>query len=176
MGLMPHRPAGRRLLSIVAATTFVLMMAWASLLATADPLTAERRKMVTDAVDLLDRQGFTHQAWMLRHVVVYRGTDNWWNLYTGHQQAYAATNFPFEVVTLYRPFFTVATDDVERAAILLHESHHLLGSGETTALRETWVEKQRLGWTSVDYGRTRLWKNTREWTAAAVPDFIASSE
>ena len=53
--------------------------------------------MVTDAINLLDRQGFTKQAWMLRHVVVYRSSDNWWNLYTGHQQAYAATNFPSPV-------------------------------------------------------------------------------
>jgi len=173
---MSSRSAGRRLLSIVVAIAFLLVTGWASLLATADPLTAERRKMVTAAVDRLDRQGFTREAWLLRHLVVYRGTDNWWNLYTGHQQAYAATNFPFEVVTLYRPFFTVATDDVERAAILLHETHHLVGSGEITALRETWIEKQQLGWTAVDYGHTRLWKNTREWTAAAVPEFVAKSE
>jgi hypothetical protein len=47
--------------------------------------------------------------------------------YVGHQTAYAATNFPFAVVTLYPTFFKYAVDDIERATILLHESYHLLG-------------------------------------------------
>jgi len=52
---------------------------------------------------------------LLRYYANYRATDNWWNRYQGHQQAYAATNSPLGVVTLYGPFFTVAADDTERA-------------------------------------------------------------
>jgi hypothetical protein len=88
---------------------------------------------------------------------------------TGHKEAYAATNFPFEIVTLYSEFFDVATDDTERAAILLHEAHHLLGSGEEQALESTWRERGRLGWTADAYSGSKVWKNTRELTQNYVP-------
>jgi hypothetical protein len=106
---------------------------------------------------------------LLRHVAIFRSTDNWWNAYNGHADAYAATNWPFGVVTLYPHFFSVATDDVERAVILLHESRHLLGHGETDALETVWCTKGRLGWTEERYGETRVWINTLEWTQAASP-------
>jgi hypothetical protein len=70
---------------------------------------------------------------------------------------------------LYPPFFEVAVDDTERAAILLHESYHLFGADEATALQGVWIEKARIGWTESQYGQTRVWKNTREWTAATIP-------
>jgi len=57
----------------------------------------------------------------------------------------------------------------ERAAILLHESYHLLGSGEATALEGVWRSKQRFGWTADKYEQTRVWYNTRELTIAKVP-------
>jgi hypothetical protein len=72
-------------------------------------------------------------------------------------------------MTLYPPFFLQAEDDVERATILLHESQHLWGYGETAALDYVWREKSRLGWTVDKYGETRVWRNVREWTAAEVP-------
>jgi hypothetical protein len=87
----------------------------------------------------------------------------------GHHDAYAATNFPFEVVTLYPEFFGAAVDDTERGAILLHESYHLLGSGEAAALEGVWRDKKQLGWTADKYSQTRVWKNTQEATAALVP-------
>lgn len=163
------RRALRRLLWVPAVTLTLLVAGWVSLLLTSDPLTPSERQAVDVSIDLLDRQGFSKEAFLLRNVVSYRATDNWWNRYTGHQQAYAATNFPFEVLTLYRPFFAVAQDDVERAAILLHESHHLAGAGEDAALRAVWLEKQQLGWTADKYSRTRVFKNTKEWTTASAP-------
>ena len=63
----------------------------------------------------------------------------------------------------------MAVDDTERAAILLHESYHLSGSGEAAALEGVWRDKQRLGWTADKYGQTRVWNNTKELTAANVP-------
>jgi hypothetical protein len=74
-----------------------------------------------------------------------------------------------EIVTLYPAFFDVAVDDTERAVILLHESHHLLGFGEEATLERVWREKQRLGWTEDKYGETKVWKNVREWTESGVP-------
>lgn len=73
------------------------------------------------------------------------------------------------IVTLYPAFFEVAVDDTERAAILLHESQHLLGFGEEAALERVWREKQRLGWTADNYVKTRVWRNVREWTGSSVP-------
>ena len=76
----------------------------------------------------------------------------------------------FAVVTLYPAFFRVPVDATERAAILLHESQHVFGVDEPTALQRVWLGKGRLGWTAERYSRTRVWRNTREWTkdAAAV--------
>ena len=57
----------------------------------------------------------------------------------------------------------------ERAAILLHEAQHLWGAGEDAALERVWRTKQRLGWTAAEYSQSKVWRNTREWTAAGVP-------
>jgi hypothetical protein len=163
------RGIGRRLLWLIGVTA-VLVFLWSrSLLLTSEAIDDSHQQIVLRAVSLLDRSGFSREVLVLRHFANYRATDNWWNLYLGHPGAYAATNFPLGVVTLYPAFFTTATDDTERAAILLHEAQHLLGSGEDAALDRVWRDKQRLGWTAAEYGQTRVWRNTREWTMAAVP-------
>lgn len=160
---------GRRLLWL-AGVILVLVFLWSrSLLLTSDAIDDRQQQIVLRAVALLDRSGFSREVLVLRHFANYRATDNWWNLYLGHPGAYAATNFPLGVVTLYPAFFTTAVDDTERAAILLHEAQHLWGSGEEAALDSVWRKKQRLGWTAEQYGQTRVWRNTREWTVAAVP-------
>jgi hypothetical protein len=150
-------------------TLVLLFAAYMSLLLTSEDLPYERRQSVKSAIAVLEQKGFTRQAFVLSHLVKYRATDNWWNGYVGHQSAYAATNFPFEVVTLYPEFFDTAVDDTERAAILLHESHHLFGSGEPAALEGVWRSKQQLGWTAARYGATKVWANTRDLTAISVP-------
>jgi hypothetical protein len=147
----------------------VVAVAYASLLMTSEGLEGEQEQTIEDAVAIIERAGFPREAFALRHVVSYRRTANWWNRYVGHQTAYAATNFPFAVVTLYPAFFRFPVDDVERAAILLHEAHHVLGADEPNALRRVWMDKQRLGWTARDYASTRVWRNTREWTASSSP-------
>lgn len=154
---------------IAGTTLSLLFAAYLSLLLTSEDLPLDQRQTVTAAIGVLEQKGFNRQAFVLRHLVRYRATDNWWNNYLGHHAAYAATNFPFEVVTLYPDFFDVAVDDTERASILLHESHHLFGSGEDAALSQVWHEKQQLGWTIEKYGMTKVWANTRDLTAAAVP-------
>jgi hypothetical protein len=160
---------GRRLLWLIGVTVALIFIWSRSLLLTSDAITAEQRQDVRQAISLLDRSGFSREVTMLRHFANYRATDNWWNLYLGHADAYAATNFPLGVVTLYPPFFTAAADDVERGAILLHEAQHLLGAGEEAALETVWRAKQRFGWTAAEYSESKVWKNTREWTAAGVP-------
>jgi len=145
-----------RLGAVAGAVVAVLFGWWASLLATSEGLNVDQRALVDDAIALLDDRGFARQAFVLRHFTSFRSTDNWWNLYNDHYQAYAATNFPFEIVTLYPWFFELPQDDVERAVVLLHESHHLLGADEAKALREVWREKDELGWTANVYGRSKV--------------------
>ena len=163
------RKVGLRIGWILGTTLILLFVAYMSLLLTSEDLPFDQRQTVKAAIAVLDQKGFARQTFVLNHLVKFRATDNWWNGYVGHHDAYAATNFPFEVVTLYPEFFDTAVDDTERAAILLHESHHLFGSGEEAALEGVWREKQRLGWTADKYGMTRVWANTRELTATGAP-------
>ena len=159
---------GRRIAFVLGAI-FLSIFAWSrSLLLTSTPIDDDQLAVVMRAVGVLEHAGFSKEVFVLRHFANYRATDNWWNAHVGHSQAYAATNFPLGVVTLYEPFFRVSADDTERAAILLHEAQHLLGAGESGALETTWRQKSRLGWTEEQYGGTKVWKNTREWTIAEI--------
>ena len=170
-------PSALRRLGAILATVVVILVAWwVSLFATSEGLDPEQQVIVYRAVDLLEEKGFTKEVFALRNVARFRATDNWWNLYNDHYQAYAATNFPFEIVTIYPWFFDLPKDDIERAVILLHEAQHLMGADEETALRRVWALKGRLDWTPETYGRSKVWKNTREWTQTSAPDLFTCKE
>jgi hypothetical protein len=79
------------------ATLTLLLVGLFSFVVSSDRLGYDDRHTIAAAVDILERAGFAKEVFVLRHLVTYRGTDNWWNRYVGHQSAYAATNFPFEV-------------------------------------------------------------------------------
>jgi hypothetical protein len=167
---MPSQRGFLRSLRWIALTTLTIVaLAFCSLFVTSDPLTRDQQQLVTEAIALVEQGGFGREATVLRRVVSFRSTDNWWNTHVGHQNAYAATNYPFAVVTLYPAFFRFSSDATERAAILLHEVQHVLGSDERLALQRVWLDKKRLGWTAGRYSHTRVWKNTRESTIAAWP-------
>jgi hypothetical protein len=170
------RSFGRWLLWIAGVTLTILVTAYASLLVTSQPLSVHERQVVMNAIQVLDEAGFSREASALRRLVSFRQTDNWWNRYVGHPTAYAAANFPFAVITVYPAFFRFPVDDTERATILLHESYHLFGDDEKFALQRVWLAKERLGWTSLRYGHTRVWKHTREWTVGAVPSMFTCGE
>ena len=169
-GVKAKRGIVRRLIWILG-TTLLLLFAWfLSLLASSDHLGYDRRKTVDAGILVLEQKGFGKEAFVLRNLVTYRQTDNWWNRYLGHHDAYAATNFPFEIVTLYPEFFEKTVDDNERAAILLHEACHLFGSGEDSALERVWRDKQRVGWTAEKYSPiSEAWNSTRRLTRERVP-------
>ncbi|MGH9907116.1 MAG: zinc finger Ran-binding domain-containing protein [Pyrinomonadaceae bacterium] len=162
----------RRLTWIVGLTVAILFIWYASLRITSEPLRPEHETVVTKAVDVLEASGFDNEVFLLRNLVTYRSTDSWWNKYVGHRDAYVATNFPFEILTLYPQFFENSTDDNERAAMLLHEAYHLFGSGEEKALERVWRQKQRLSWTSDKYSHSQVWNNTRELTMSLVPSLF----
>lgn len=163
------RGIGKRLLWILCATLFLLFSFYLSLRVTSEDLGYDQRQIVRRSIAILEQKGFGSEASILNNLTTYRSTDSWWNRYVGHHDAYAATNFPFEVLTLYPEFFTVSTDDEERAAILLHEVYHLRGSGEPAALEGVWRNKARLGWTEEKYAESKVWKNTKELTMNLVP-------
>lgn len=167
-----QRSIGKRLVWILLTTLLALSIVYISLLVTSDDLNHEQRETVENAITVLENKGFHKQSFILGKLVKYRASDNWWNRYLGHHDAYAATNFPFEVVTVYPEFFQHTTDDIERAAILLHESYHLMGSNEATALEGVWREKERIGWTANNYSQTKVWLNTSELTANEVPSLF----
>jgi hypothetical protein len=166
------RGIGKRLLWILGATLFLLFSFYLSLRVTSEDLGYDQRQIVLRSVAILEQKGFSSEASILRNLTTYRGSDNWWNKYVGHRDAYAATNFPFEVLTLYPEFFTESADDDERAVILLHEVYHLRGSGEAAALEGVWRNKHRLGWTEEKYGQSRVWRNTKELTMNLVPELF----
>jgi len=161
-----------RVAFVAGLVALFIFGSYVSLRATSEAANYEQRQIVGRAIEVLERSNFGGRAFVLRRLVNYRTSDSWWNRWVGHQNAYAATNFPFEVVTLYPDFFNVPVDDVERAVILLHESYHLAGANEEKAFAEVWREKRKLGWTSERYGQTRLWGNVREFTVQYAPQLF----
>ncbi len=159
----------KRAIWTVGVTLVLLIIWYVSLLMSSDGLRPQQHEQVQKAIVLLEQHGFSREAFVLKHLTSFRSTDNWLNSYAGHRDAYAATNFPFEIVTLYPEFFDVPVDDCERAAVLLHEARHLLGDGEDAALQVTWHSKRQLGWTADKYNQTRVWDATQRLTRARYP-------
>jgi hypothetical protein len=158
-----------RVIWILGVTLVLLIIWYASLLMSSNGLQPDQRDKVQRAIALLEQQRFTREAFVLKHLAAFRSTDNWLNSNIGHRDAYAATNFPFEVVTLYPDFFQLPVDDRERAAVLLHEARHLLGDGEEAALHFTWVNKKQLGWTTEKYYGSAVWDATSRLTKVSFP-------
>ena len=160
--------AGACLVVLIAA----MFGFYASLILSADPLSPDERERVEAAIKLLEARGFTREAFLLGHVTAFRENDNWLNASVEKENAYAATNFPFEIVTLYPDFFTYTTDDIERAAILLHEAQHLKGKDEKEACEFVWKNRTRLGWTSDTYSGSIIWRETRKLTREYSPSLF----
>jgi hypothetical protein len=168
----PRRGLLTRVAWIVTVTCAVIVAWHGSLLLTSDAASMNQRLQVRGAVDVIERGGFSRETFLLRRLTCFRTTDNWWNNAVGHGEAYASTNFPFEIVTLYPEFFKYPTDDTERAVILLHEARHLAGAGEEEALKSVWRDKARLGWTREKYSETRVWKNVSDITHRYAPELF----
>lgn len=129
----------------------------------------EEAAQVRSAIRYLEKRGFAGETLLLNYVTVFRANDNWLNATVAKENAYAATNFPFEIVTVYPDYFTYATDEIERAAILLHEAKHLEGKDEKEAYEFVWQNRKRLGWTSDRYSNSVIWRETRKLTKEYSP-------
>jgi hypothetical protein len=143
-----------------------------SLLITSQPLRADENEAVQSAIDLLEAKGFEREVFLLRRVTLFRNSDNWLNALTQKENAYAATNFPFNVVTLYPDFFTKAKDDTERAMILMHEARHLQGADERDAYDYAWRNRARVGWTILSHGTTESYITIETLTREVAPDLF----
>ncbi len=159
----------KRLATAIAVSAVLLAFAYVSLLYSAAQLSIENRKEVDEAINLLDQKGFAREVFLLRWTTAFRSNDNWFNVMTKHDNAYAATNFPFEIVTVYEDFFTKPIDATERAAILLHEAQHLQGAGEEKAYEYAWRNRFRLGWTREHYSNSAIYLNVLRSTRETVP-------
>lgn len=172
----PHKRQFGTLRQRVAVTILVLIGSLValhlSLLFTSDPITAEQRRVVMRAVSVLEARGFADDAWLLRRIASFRQNDHWLNATVGHADAFAATNFPFEIVTLYPEFFTAPIDDTERAAILLHEARHMRGGGEKAAFTHVWHARRQLGWTEETHAGTAVWNSTIDAMHEYTPELL----
>ena len=150
----------------------VILGFYLSLIGTAKSLTLDEKSTVLNAIGLVREKGFAREAMLLGNFTVFRSNDNWLNASVAKESAYAATNFPFEIITLYSDFFTYPVDDTERAAVLLHEAQHLAGKNEHDAYEFVWKNRKQLGWTKAKYAASPVWQNVRKQTKDNVPELF----
>lgn len=169
-----------KFLKRLAVCIFAVLLAFAgfylSLLITARKLSYDEKKTVLSAIGLLEEKGFAKETFFLNNLTAFRASDNWLNASIEKENAYAATNFPFEIMTVYSEFFTVPLDETERAAILLHEAQHLKGAGEKEAYEFVWKNRAKLGWTKDVYARSVIWRNVRKQTKEYAPQLFTCQE
>lgn len=157
---------------VIVSVLIAVFGFYLTLLVSAKRLGYEEKKTVENAILVLEDKGFSREVFLLRYVTAYRATDNWLNASTREENAYAATNFPFEIMTVYPDFFTFPKDDVERAAILLHEAQHLKGADEREAYMFVWKNRKQLGWTKETHGNSIVWRNVRKQTREIAPELF----
>jgi len=160
------------LVSCAVAAMLAIFAFYLSLIASSAPLELNERLAVQRAIRVLEDKGFDRDAFLLRHTVTFRSTDNWLNLMTKEDKAYAATNFPFQIITLYPDFYKKTTDDTERAIVLLHEAQHLKGADEATAYSYVWKHREQLGWNQLRYGTTPSYVTISEQTRDIAPELF----
>ena len=157
---------------LIFACVFSLFGFYLSLILSAKKLNFDERKSVEKGIAVLSEKGFEKEAFLLTYVTAFRSNDNWLNASVEKENAYAATNFPFEIMTLYPDFFTVPQDDTERAAILMHEAIHLKGGDEKEAYEFVWKHRKQLGWTKEKYAGSVIWSNVRRQTQEYSPNLF----
>lgn len=158
-------------IAVLAITIFYL-----SLVITSSPIPAAEQEAIDRAITLLEEKGFADDVFLLRRVATFRLDGNWLNGYAQHEEAYAATNFPLGVVSLYPDFFHKAIDDTERAMILLHESQHLRGGTEQAAYEYVWRNRKELGWTQLSHGITETYVTIEIQTREHSPHLFECSQ
>src|SRR5688572_7107933 len=163
-------------LNCVLISMAALSVFYSSLVAFSSPLTPHGIEAVEKAIHILETRGFEREVFLLRHTATFRDSDNWLNASTPKEASYAATNFPFQIITLYPDFFTKASDDTERAMILLHEARHLQGDSEGDAYAFVWKNRDRLGWTQLSHGTTPTYVTIHDLTRENAPELFTCAD
>lgn len=162
----------RRLLICAFVCGGAVLAFYLSLIFTSASLGYSEKKQVESAIRLLDEKGFSGEVFLLDYLTSFRSNDNWLNASTKFENAYAATNFPFEIMTVYPEFFAYTMDDTERAAIFLHEAQHLKGADEKEAYEYVWRNRKKLGWTKEHYRNSMIWRSVRQQTKEFAPNLF----
>ncbi len=162
----------RRAVICIFVCFFTIAGFYFSLIFSADSLESDQAASISRAISVLEEKGFTDEVFYLKRLTVFRASDNWLNASVAKENAYAATNYPFEIMTIYPDFFAYTTDDTERAAILLHEAKHLQGFDEQVAYEFVWKNKKQLGWTKENYRRSVVWTEVRKQTKEYSPNLF----
>lgn len=159
-----------------ASAVLAVVAFYLSLVSTSLPPTYTERQQIDEAIQLLADRGFADEVFVLKGTTTFRGTDHWLNSFIEKENAYASTNFPFQIVTLYPDFYTKAVDKTERAMILLHEARHLLGENENQAYAYVWQHRKDLGWTLRTHGTTESYVTIEQQTREMAPELFNCPE
>lgn len=162
----------RRVAVCIGAILFTIFGFYLSLIGSCERLSYQEKEIVEKAIAILDEKGFSNEVFLLNYLTAFRATDNWLNASVPKENAYAATNYPVEIMTIYPEFFTVTVDDAERAAIILHEAQHLKGADEKEAYKFVWENRRRIGWTRETHGKSVIWLNVRLQTKEYAPELF----
>lgn len=162
----------KRILICASVVVFTIFGFYLSLIGSSKHLTYQEKQTVNQAISILNEKGFSKEVFLLDYLTAFRADDNWLNASVPKENAYAATNYPFEIMTIYPDFFTYTVDDTERAAILLHEAQHLKGADEREAYKFVWENRKQLGWTKNKYENSVIWKNVRLQTKEYAPELF----
>lgn len=155
-----------------ASAVLAVIAFYLSLVSTSLPPLPHEKAAVDRAITILSERGFSDEVFLLKGTTTFRATDHWLNSFVQKENAYASTNFPFQIVTLYPDFYTKATDDTERAMILLHEARHLMGENENQAYAYVWRNRKTLGWTLKTYSASESYINIEQQTREMAPELF----
>jgi hypothetical protein len=150
----------------------IILWFYFSLIISSNPVSPYQFEKIEKAINLLEEKGFASESALLRRVTLFRNTDNWLNSLAEKENAFAATNCPFGMITIYPDFYNKTKDDTERAMILLHEARHLQGSNEPDAYTYVWQNRQKLGWTILPYGTTEVYVTVEQQTRDHAPQLF----
>ena len=155
-----------------ASAVLAVIAFYLSLVSTSLPPTSYEQRQIDQAIQLLADRGFSDEVFLLKGTTTFRGTDHWLNSLTEKESAYASTNFPFQIVTLYSDFYSKASDDTERAMVLMHEARHLMGEDENQAYAYVWRHRKQLGWSMKTHGSTESYVTIEEQTREMAPELF----
>jgi hypothetical protein len=174
---------GRRLIEaagylyrIVCVGLATVLIFYFSLIISSNPVSQMQAEKIERAIKVLEAKGFEREVLLLRRATLFRNTDNWLNALVDKENAYASTNCPFGIITIYPDFYHKAVDDTERAMILLHEAQHLQGASEAEAYAYVWRSRENLGWTILPYGATETYVTIELQTREFAPSLFDCPE